>query len=141
MTEKVTKNEMTSLEKAKLVAEFADDMKAVDIETLDIKAKTSIADYFIVCTGTSDVHIRAICERVAEKLRDVGVRPLRQSDRSETGGGWMLFDYGDVVLHVMLEEKRQFYDLESFWQNLPQDPSLIIDEVVAPQESSIPSDK
>ncbi len=82
MTEKVNKNEMTSQDKAKLVAEFADDMKAVDIETLDIRAKTSIADYFIICTGTSDVHIRAICERVAEKLRDVGIRPLRQSDRS-----------------------------------------------------------
>ncbi|MFM9874631.1 MAG: ribosome silencing factor [Fimbriimonadaceae bacterium] len=140
MTKKLTKNEMNSRDKAKLVAEFADDMKALDIETLDIKAKTSIADYFIVCTGTSDVHIRAICERVAEKLREVGIRPVRQSDRSETGGGWMLFDYGDVVLHVMLEEKRQFYDLESFWKNLPQDPSLIIDEP-APAESLIPSDK
>lgn len=128
MTKKTTKTDMNSEGKAKLVAEFADDMKAVDIETLDVRAKTSVADFFVVCTGTSDTHVRAISEKVAEKMREVGMRPIRQSDSGRNGGGWVLFDYGDVVLHVMLEEKRQFYDLESFWQNLPTDPNLMFED-------------
>ncbi|MBX3109610.1 MAG: ribosome silencing factor [Fimbriimonadaceae bacterium] len=119
------KSPMDSQEKAALIMEFADDIKAQDIQLLDVRAKTSIADFFVVCTGTSDTHVRSICERVAEKLREIGIRPLRQSDNGRAGGGWVLFDYGDVVLHVMLEEKRQFYDLESFWSNLPSDPNLM----------------
>lgn len=99
-------------------------MKGIDIDVMDVRAKTSVTDYFVICTGTSDTHVRAICDRVAEKLREVGIRPIRQSDRNGQGGGWVLFDYGDVIFHVMLEEKRQFYDLESFWNNLPKDPNL-----------------
>lgn len=128
MTKKTTKTEITSEDKAKLIAEFADDMKAVDIQQMDIRAKTSVADFFVVCTGTSDTHVRAVSERVAEKMREAGHRPIRQSDSGRNGGGWVLFDYGDVVFHVMLEEKRQFYDLESFWQNLPSDPNLMFED-------------
>ena len=122
---KVSKKDASSSEKAKLLSEFADDMKALDIETLDIRKKTSMADYFVICTGTSDTHVRAISERVAEKMRDVGLKPYRQSVGEKNG--WILFDYGDVVFHVMLEEKRQFYDLESFWNGLQNDPTIVLD--------------
>lgn len=124
MEEKVSKKDAPSSEKAALIAEYADDMKGIDIDVMDVREKTSVTDFFVICTGTSDTHVRAICEKVAEKLREVGIRPLRQSDRGGDGGGWVLFDYGDVIFHVMLEEKRQFYDLESFWQNLPRDPNV-----------------
>lgn len=112
---------MTSKEKADLIVQFADDMKAEQIELLDVQAKTSVADYFVVCSGTSDRHVSSIAEKVAENLRDRRIRPLRaEGDRS----GWVLQDYGDVVLHVMREEQRQFYDLESLWNTMRPDPSL-----------------
>ena len=112
---------MTSEAKADLIRLFADDIKAERIETLDVRKKTSIADYFIVCTGTSDVHVRSIADKVAERLLEKGVKPLRD----ESGdASWVLHDYGDVVFHVMREEKRQFYDLETLWTNAQADPSL-----------------
>lgn len=112
---------MTSLEKADLIVSFADDMKAERIERLDVHAKTSLADYFIVCTGTSDVHTRSISERVIERMRERSVRPVRVEFG---GGGWILQDYGDVVFHIMREEKRQFYDLEELWNQMQPDPNL-----------------
>jgi ribosome-associated protein len=103
---------MTPTEKAALIADAADDIKAERIETLDVHAKTSIADFFVICSGTSDRHVSSIAERVAEKLLEHKIKPLRQEgDRS----GWVLQDYGDVIFHVMLDEQRQFFDLESFW--------------------------
>lgn len=112
---------MTSKEKTELIVQFADDMKAEHIETLDVHQKTSVADYFVVCTGTSDRHVASIAEKVAENLRARRIRPLRtEGDRS----GWVLMDFGDVVLHVMREEQRQFYDLESLWNTMRPDPSL-----------------
>lgn len=116
----------TSQEKADLVVKYADDMKALDIEVLDVRRKTSATEFFVVCTGTSDVHLRAVAEKVADNLRNVdGIKPLRKSDRG--GEGWILVDYGDVVLHVMSEEKRQFYDLESLWSNIQPDPNLPVE--------------
>jgi ribosome-associated protein len=104
---------MTSIEKAELICAAADEIKAERIETLDVRDKTSIADYFIVCSGTSDRHVNSIADRVAEKLAIAREKPLRvEGERS----GWVLQDYGDVILHVMREEERQFFDLESFWQ-------------------------
>lgn len=115
------KTQTLSSEKAGLIANFADDIKAERIETLDVRLKTSVADYFIVCTGTSDTHVNSIVDRVVEKMRDKGIRPLR----TEAGGsGWVLVDFGDVVLHVMREERRQFYDLETLWNQMQPDPNL-----------------
>lgn len=113
---------MTSTEKVQLITQYADDMKAEHIETLDVRKKTSVADFFVVCTGTSDRHVSSIAEKVAENLRKNNkTRPVRvEGDRS----GWVLQDYGDVILHVMREEQRQFYDLESLWKSMQPDPSL-----------------
>lgn len=121
-TEKKLKD-LDSKAKAAIIAEYADDMKALEIETLDVKKKTSVTDYFVICTGTSDTHVRAIADRVSERLRDQGLKPLRTTDTR--ADGWVLFDFGDVVFHVMLEEKRQFYDLESLWKNMQTDPNLV----------------
>jgi ribosome-associated protein len=112
---------MTSLEKAELIRAAADDIKAERIETLDVHAKTSVADFFIICSGTSDRHVDSIAERVSEKLAEVRAKPLRtEGDRT----GWVLQDYGDVIFHVMREEQRQFFDLESFWATMKPSADL-----------------
>ena len=118
------KTPANSEEKKDLILEYADDMKAQDVEVLDVRDKTSVTDFMIVCTGTSQTHAEAVAERIAEKLRENGVKPLRRSV-SRQNDGWILHDYGDVLLHVMLEEKRQFYDLESLWKETETDPNLI----------------
>lgn len=112
---------MTAAEKAAKIVEYADDMKAQDIENIDVHKKTSITSHMVVCTGTSATHANAIIERVREKMREEGVRPRR---RDASTGGWLLLDFGDVILHVMLEERRQFYDLETLWSTMRVDPSL-----------------
>ncbi len=112
---------MTSAEKVELIKEAADDMKAERIEVLDVRKKTSVADFFIVCSGTSDRHVDSIADRVAEKCAPQKVKPLRtEGERS----GWILQDYGDVIFHVMKEEQRQFYDLEALWESIQPNPDL-----------------
>lgn len=112
---------MTSKEKLDAIIEAADELKAEEIETLDVRQKTSIADYFVVCSGTSDRHVQSIADRVAEKLSAMKEKPLRvEGERS----GWVLQDYGDIVLHVMRDEQRQFYDLETLWKNARPDPNV-----------------
>jgi ribosome-associated protein len=104
---------MTTPEKVELIIEAADEIKAERIETLDVHEKTSIADFFIICSGTSDRHVNSIADKVAEKMAVARSKPLRvEGERT----GWVLHDYGDVIFHVMREEERQFFDLESFWQ-------------------------
>lgn len=112
---------MTSTEKAALLASFADDIKAEEIETLDIRDKTSMADYFVICAGTSDRHVVSIADRVMEEMKAKKLRHLRVEGENS---GWVLVDYGDVIFHVMREEQRQFYDLETFWKTKQPDPSV-----------------
>ena len=112
---------MTSKDKVALITQVADDMKAEGIETLDVRQKTSIADFFVVCTGTNDRQISAIADEVEKKMREKQERPLRtEGDNS----GWVLQDYGDVVLHIMRDEQRQFYDLETLWKTMQPDQNL-----------------
>lgn len=112
---------MTSEEKVQVITGIADDMKAENIETLDIREKTSVADFFIVCTATNDRQISAIADRVSERMRELKNRASRTEG---DGSGWVLQDYGDVILHVMREEQRQFYDLETLWKNMQPNPDL-----------------
>jgi ribosome-associated protein len=112
---------LTSQQKAELVVELADQVKAERIETLDVRLKTVMADYLVVCSGTSDLHIRSIADRVTEKMREAKSR-VRHVEGKESG--WVLLDFGDVILHVMREEQRQFYDLESLWANMPRNEGL-----------------
>jgi len=114
---------MTSTEKADFIAEAADDMKAERIEIIDVREKTSIADFLVICGGTSDRHVSAIAERVGEKMTATKNKPIREDGE---GTGWMLQDYGDVLLHVMQEEQRQYFDLETFWKNMRPNPDLVV---------------
>ena len=111
-------DDMDSEEKVRLMAEAADDVRAVDIIALDLQGLTIIADFFLICTGKSSVQLRAIADRIEEKLRDRGIRKLRAEGYREAT--WILLDYGDVVAHVMSAEQRDFYNLETFWAAAPQ---------------------
>jgi len=88
-------------------------MKAVDIVVLDVKRLCSFTDVIMLCTGTSRVHLRAIVERVQERLRERDIRPLAAEGLE--GTGWAILDYGDVVAHAFVEESRRYYNLERLW--------------------------
>lgn len=102
----------TVLEKLLLAA--LDEMKAVNIKLLDVRGLTDIADAMIVASGTSDRHVRAIADRVIEKARETGRRPMGVEGQRE--GEWVLVDLQDVLLHVMLPRVREFYAIEQLWE-------------------------
>ena len=98
-------------------AEAALERKAQDVVALDLRKISSATDYFIVMSGTSDVHVKAIAEHVLEELKKEGTRP----DHVEgmTGGRWILLDYIDFVVHVFHPRAREFYRLEGLWADAP----------------------
>lgn len=95
------------------VIELLDDIKAEDVQVFNVADMTSVTDYMIVATGTSNRHVRAIANHVVEELREAGVRPVGSEGTEH--GEWVLLDYGDVVLHVMQPRVRDFYQLEKLW--------------------------
>lgn len=112
---------MNSNDKAAQITELADRIKAERIETMDVRDKTIIADYFVICTGTSDLHVRSIADSIAGEMRDSKMKAHHVEGR---GSGWVLLDFGDVVCHVMREETRQFYDLEALWKMMPKSQTV-----------------
>ncbi len=106
------------LEKALLCTRYALDRKAYDLELLDVAKLTSVADYFLICTGRSDTQVRAIAEHIETSLAGHGVRPLALEGAKR--GQWVLLDYGDVVIHVFYQPIRGFYDLEGLWLKAPR---------------------
>lgn len=101
-----------------LIVRAADSLKAEEITVLDLRGLTIIADFFVLCTGKSSIHIRSITDRIEERMRDQGFRKLRMEGYQEAT--WILLDYGDVVAHVMAAEQRAFYNLEAFWSQAPR---------------------
>ena len=94
------------------------DKRALDPVVLDMREITLITDYFIICHGTSNVHIRALGDAVVEALKEDGVRPHGVEGRDE--GRWVLLDYGDFIVHIFAEEGREFYALERLWGDAPR---------------------
>lgn len=94
------------------ISRAADEMKARDIVVLDVRGQTIVADYFIVCAGTSNTHIQSIAEGIQDRLRPVGHRAKPEGGADSF---WMILDYSDVILHVFDEGTREFYDLERLW--------------------------
>jgi ribosome-associated protein len=104
---------MNSEELSALVVAALDDVKAKDIVTLDVRKMTSVTDYMIVASGTSNRHVRALIESVADKAREAGHRPI--GIEGEEGSEWVLLDLQDALVHVMLPKVREFYNLEKLW--------------------------
>ena len=92
------------------------DNKAVEIKSIDLKNKTSIADFMIIASGNSSRHIQAISETLLEKLNKKGVKNCRIEGRSSND--WKLVDAVDIIIHIFHPEKRKFYDLERMWSEL-----------------------
>lgn len=105
-------------EKVRLIADAADAVRAEDIVVLDLRTLTIIADFFLICTGKSSIQLRAIADRIDERLREAGIRKPRIEGYQEAT--WILLDYGNVVCHLMAAEQRAFYRLEEFWAAAPQ---------------------
>ncbi|MEH8020043.1 ribosome silencing factor [Rheinheimera metallidurans] len=88
-------------------------MKGRDIITLDVRGKSSVTDFMIVCSGTSNRHTRSIADYIAAEVKKAGIETL--GIEGQGSGEWVLLDLDDVVVHVMLEESRNFYQLEKLW--------------------------
>ena len=101
-------------------ARAASDKKAEDIRILDLRKVSSFADYFVICTGNSDPHLKAIGSEIREKLRD----DLGLSVHADglPASQWVVLDYHGVIIHIFQRDKRDFYDLESLWRDAPVVP-------------------
>ena len=103
--------------KVRRAARVALDKKALDLTVLDVQHVSSVTDYFLVCSGRSAPHVKTIAEAIREELKTDGVRPLHAEGATESG--WVLLDYGDVLMHVFLEDTRAYYALERLWGDAP----------------------
>lgn len=97
----------------KLVETELDERKAHYIKVLDVRRKSSITDYMVVATATSSRHAQSLCEHLLEKVKEKGMHPL--GIEGQPGSDWVLLDLGDVVVHVMTGQAREFYQLEKLW--------------------------
>ena len=105
-------------ETALLCVRFALEKKAYDLVVMDVGELTSLADYFVICSGRSDTQVQAIAQSIEENLARLGRRPL--SREGYTLGQWCLLDYADVVVHIFFQPVREFYDLERLWGHAPR---------------------
>lgn len=100
---------------ARKVVDIGSDKQASDILLLDIRPVSILADYFVIMTGTSQRQIKAILDDVVEQLDGEGVNPLHQE--GTTDSGWILLDYGSVIVHVFSPEERSYYSIEKLWKD------------------------
>jgi len=112
----IFKGEMLdSLELARQIADILAEKQAEDILILDLQALTPIADYFVICTGTSQRQLRALQQAIYEGLKQSADRRLAAGVEGTPESGWLLMDYGEVVVHLFEAETRAFYRLEELW--------------------------
>ena len=110
---------MDSRKLASLCRELADNKKAEDIVILDLRKLSSITDYFVICTGTSEPHLRAIVDEIQEHLDEEQHMSPRGTDGS-INTSWVVLDYFDVIVHVMRKDTRELYKLEDLWGDAPR---------------------
>jgi len=106
---------MNAYDKAIKAANLADDKRADDIEIYDVSELTSMTEYFVICTAGAESQMKAISDELEEKFKEDGISPLHvEGYRSSS---WVLYDYGDVIVHIFNKESRSFYSLERLWSD------------------------
>lgn len=95
------------------IVKIASDRKATDVLMMDIRPLTTFADYFVIMTGTSTVQVRALAEKIRERVQADGIRAFHSEGTADDG--WLLIDYGSVVVHIFRPEQRAYYGLEQLW--------------------------
>ena len=106
---------MTSRESAIVLAKALDSKKGMEIKVLKTEELTTLADYFVLCTGTSAPQLKALADAGEKAMKEAGILP--HHIEGHRGGTWILQDYGDVVVHLFDTEARAFYDLDRLWQD------------------------
>ena len=110
--------EIGSWKRALLLSRFALEKKAYDLVLMEVREITSVADYFIICSGRSDRQVQSIAQGIEENLRGMGIRP--HSVEGAGRGQWVLMDFSDVIVHIFYQPVREFYDLEGLWADAPR---------------------
>jgi ribosome-associated protein len=110
---------MDSRKLALLCRELADNKKAEDITILDVRKLSSVTDYFVIASGTSEPHLRAIVDEITDELRDEHGLRAKAVDGT-LKAAWVVLDYFDVIVHVMRADLRERYDLEALWNDAPR---------------------
>jgi len=103
---------MTPIDTVKNIAKILDDKKAENITAFEIRELSIIADYFVIATGTSSTHAKALVDEVEEKMSLLGVEPMRIEGKAS---GWTVLDYSIVLVHIFRREMREYYNLERLW--------------------------
>ncbi len=98
----------------KVVEQTLDERKGNDIKIIDVRGKSSVTDFMVIATGTSDRHLKSLCDYVLQDVKANGFRPL--GVEGGEGSNWVLLDLGDMILHVMTAQTREFYQLEKLWE-------------------------
>lgn len=106
---------MNALDKAKLIAKTIDSKKAKSIDVLDVSEQTSLCDFFVIASCTSTTQVKACADWSEEVMKNEGYSV--HHTEGYAGGNWILLDFGDVVVHVMTDETRNFYDMERLWED------------------------
>ena len=104
------------LEQARAIVDTISDIKGENILLIDLREITLISDYFIICTGNSDRQLKAIVEHISDDVRKKFGRKVWRIE-GNASGGWVLMDYGDIVIHAFTPEQREYYDLEELWRD------------------------
>ena len=106
-------------ELARLCVRLAEDKKAEDIVVLDLRGISSFTDFFVICSGTSEPHLKAINSGIREGIREhSAISPL--ASEGSVASQWLVMDYSEVLVHIFLHKKREFYALESLWSDAPR---------------------
>ena len=114
MTSKSTDAPLTSNEIADLVIASLEDLKAIDIQQVDVSGQSPLTDRFVIASGNSTRHVKSMAEKLTLKAKSAGCKPL--GTEGEKGGEWVLVDLNDVIVHLMLPQTRAFYNLEKLWE-------------------------
>lgn len=130
MARKKKEKEAESRQRALLCVNAALEKKARDLIVLNVSEISAFADYFIICSGTSDRQVRAIAGSIQENLKKAGIMAL--GVEGDEAARWILLDYDDVIIHVFLESARTFYDLERLWSEAPR--MAVPDETISLKE-------